>query len=491
MDFLDSILNNIEEALLIMDGDGKILLFNNKVPHKSEFLRLDKAITPGEYLENIAPPERKSTVRKILQRIRDSKKPEKSFAEYVDRQQVTIYLDLQYIPILAGDETLTHICLFVRDITAQKVFEKKLITEARNNSNLIEQANAIIIGVDALGYVTDWNDHCTKVSGFEKNEVFARKLDEILLLGEGYLHTLQSSQQEVSMRTKKGKKLTLLLSGTPRTTTAGEVVGFTFVGQDVTELSGYRKELEKKVEERTTELKRALSKERELVELKTRFVSIASHEFRTPLSSIQHAAEFLKRYSTRLTGPEVQTKLEKIQKQVEHMTHLLDDVLTYGKNDSGKIAVVPVSVNIVVFFRSIKEEVEQSTRGSHEILTDFYHADGKLVTDEKLLRNITINFLTNAIKFSPGKTYVELIVRKIDSDLIISIRDEGIGIHADEQDKIFEPFTRGVEASKIEGTGLGLSIAKKAVELLNGSISLDSQVGRGTTFTIIIPEIPE
>ncbi|MBA4056194.1 MAG: hypothetical protein C0490_15875 [Marivirga sp.] len=488
MDFLDSILNNIDEALVITDAEGKILLFNEVASVQSKSLLLGKPLTVGEYVQNTAHSSRGMVVQRIIHSLRENKRPEKSFAEYPVKQGSTVYLEFDYLPILSDTNEVTHICLFIRDITPNKVFEKKFMTEARNNSNLIEKANAVVIGVDALGYITDWNEHCTNITGFKKHDVYAQKLAKILVSeAGGNLNNPAMSTHEIILKTKDGKNVTLLLSGTPRTTTTGEVIGFTYVGQDVTELAGYRKELERKVEERTGELKRALQKEQELVELKTRFVAIASHEFRTPLSTIQQSADFIKRNTSQISKEDVQNKMDAIQKQVMHMTHLLDDVLTYGKNESGKINLTLTNIEAVEFFNKVVEEIENSTKGTHKIITDFYNLKGHFAIDEKLLRNITINLLTNAIKFSPGRSYVELIVRKMSGDLIMTVRDEGIGIPPNEIGNIFEPFLRGKETESIQGTGLGLSIVKRAVELLNGSVQVESRHGSGTTFTVTIP----
>lgn len=488
MDFLDSILNNIDEALIITDGEGKILLFNEIASIHSKKLMLAKPIREGEYLADVASPKRKKIVQGIFRKIRRQKHGEKSFAEYASQLGSTVYLEVDYVPMLNELNELTHVTVIIRDITAQKVFEKKLTTQAKNIGNLIEKANAIIIGVDTVGYVTDWNEHCCKVTGFEKEEVYAKKLVEILVPVEGDLDMKSVSNNEITVRKKNGKRITLLLSGTPHTTATGEVIGFTFVGQDITELTGYRKALERKVEERTQELMHALKKEQEVVELKSRFVSIASHEFRTPLSTIQYSTSFIRR-QVEINRVDLDNKLETIERQVTHMTHLLDDVLTYGKSEAGKINLMLAMISPADFFFKIIEEVGHSTNYTHTIIPDYYSLPESIVTDEKLLRNITINLLTNAIKFSPDRNHVELIARKFSGDLIIIVRDEGMGIPVEEKDKIFEPFLRGKGVSEIAGSGLGLSIVKKGVELLNGKIQMDSQVGSGTTFTVTIPEL--
>ncbi len=294
---------------------------------------------------------------------------------------------------------------------------------------------------------------------------------------------------EIPVRTKSGRTLIFMLTGTPRTSTTGDIIGIVFVGQDVTELTEYRRSLEIKVEERTRELQRALKKEKEAVEMKSRFVSIASHEFRTPLSSIQFSADFIKKYNERITKEELSKRLDNIEKQAQHMTYLLDDVLTYGKSEAGKIQLVISTIVLRDFLNGIVEEVGHSTKNTHTIKADFIGIPDRITTDEKLLRNVLINLLTNAIKFSPGRQHVYLTTDGREDQLLFSVRDDGIGIPEDEVDTIFEPFVRGKGVAAIQGTGLGLSIVKRAVELLKGTIQASSQTGSGTTFTVTVPNV--
>lgn len=496
MDFLNSILNGIDEGIIVIDTEGRVLFFNEVAIIKSKVIPLTKPLQVGERLQDIVSLDRKENVHEIINEIKLKKQSIRIFSEYINKIGTTIYLDTTYVPFVNESGDVSNIQLFVRDVTSQKVFEKKLTTQAANVSNLIEKANAIIIGVDTRGYITDWNEHCFKITGFNKNEVYAQKLTVILLkeverpifelLMLRILNQELVNNYEIPVLSKAGENIILLLSATPRTKATGEVIGVTFVGQDVTELTGYRKSLEKKVEERTRELKRSLKKQKEVVEIKSRFISIASHEFRTPLSSIQYAANFIKQHQT--ISPEDLTKrLVGIEKQVGHMTSLLDDVLTYGKSEAGNIQLVITKFVLLDFVNKIVEDVGHSTKNTHSIQTNFDHLPGEIATDEKLLRTILINLLTNAVKFSLGREHVYLTLSEVTDQIIITVRDEGMGIPANEMDKIFEPFLRGKAATSINGTGLGLSIVKKGVELLSGTLRVESQVDIGTTFTIVIP----
>ncbi len=248
-----------------------------------------------------------------------------------------------------------------------------------------------------------------------------------------------------------------------------------------------RHKLEKLVKERTEELNESLQKEKQLVELKNQFVAIASHEFRTPLSTIKFATNFLQQYFHKVSEEEIHRKLKKIEDQVTHMTALLEDVIMAGRTGLNKIPVVKTDINLARFVERMAEEVENSTKNTHKIKLNNSAKLEKLNTDEKLLRNVFINLLTNAIKFSPDKKYVELQVREEFNQLVIEVIDEGIGISDKDQPRLFEAFYRASNASSINGTGLGLSIVKKAVEVLGGEIDLQSKVNEGTRVKVILP----
>ncbi|MFZ5971349.1 MAG: ATP-binding protein [Bacteroidota bacterium] len=248
-----------------------------------------------------------------------------------------------------------------------------------------------------------------------------------------------------------------------------------------------RQKLEKLVRERTEELNASLQKEKQLVELKNQFVAIASHEFRTPLSTIKFATNFLQQYIDKVSGEEVHRKLKKIEDQVTHMTALLEDVIMAGRTGLNKIPVVKTDVNLSQFVERIVEEVENSTKNTHKVKLINTANCEKLNTDEKLLRNIFINLLTNAIKFSPEKNFIELQVREEFDQLVIEVKDEGIGISERDQARLFEAFYRGSNVTSIKGTGLGLSIVKKAVEVLGGEIEIHSKENEGTQVKVTLP----
>lgn len=492
---LQTLLNMSADCFIIIDNNSKLIFHNLKDASFSLFL--NQPVQNGQPLTSIIKRELINLVSRIIDQITVSRKSYHSEIEYKDASGRLVYLSVNFLPVSLATQEDFCIYILIRDITPQKIFEKRLSTEAKNITTLIDKANALIIGLDARGYITDWNEHCTRVTGFTKNEVYTKKFSLLLLsddqkilfreLPDKILESNLIVNQEIIIRRKNGQLLTILLNGTPRVTASGEVVGVFFVGQDVTELMKYRKSLEATVEERTGELLQALKKERKVVEMKNRFVSIASHEFRTPLSSIQASAQFLKKSRKKIDAEEVNARLTNIEKQVEHMTSLLDDVLLYGKSDAGKMQLFITLIELPGFLNKIVAEVEHSTRHVHAVQRNFQALPHQIATDEKLLRAILTNLLSNAIKFSPGRKHVYLSAGFKEDYLIMSVRDEGLGIPPDEMSKIFEPFLRGRETRHIDGTGLGLSIVKKAVELLNGGMEVKSALGEGSVFTIKIP----
>jgi len=498
MDFIYAILNQIDDALIVSDQDGKVLLYNNSANNLfSNILQIKIAEGEDFYLMLDQIHHVKDGVNDILQNLIHKKQTQKSFSKFVNAQNITTHLEFNYIPLLNENGDIDYVQTIIRDSTENKIFEQKLTALASDISNLIESANAIIIGLDSLGYVTNWNNHCTKVTGYEKNEVYAQRFADKLLDNfekaafEKMLSNIMQNNSidncEIQIRTKAGKPAIFLLNGTVRRSTGGAIIGITLIGHDASELISYRRSLEIQVEERTKELQVKLTKEKEVVEMKSRFVSIASHEFRTPLSSILHAANYIKSKQNKITSKELDNKIENIEKQVMHMKHLLDDVLTYSKNETAKIQMHSSTIAFTEFIDKIVEEVEQSTGQTHTIKLLREKVPEQIIADEKLLRSILINLLSNAIKFSPNKEHIIFKIIQIENKLEFTIQDFGIGIPENEYGKIFEPFLRGKDVNAIQGTGLGLSIVKKAVALLQGSISFESQPGSGSTFIVTVP----
>lgn len=234
------------------------------------------------------------------------------------------------------------------------------------------------------------------------------------------------------------------------------------------------------------EMQIALDKEKELSVLKSHFVTMTSHEFRTPLTTILSSADILQKYSHNLPEERKFTHLQQIQTSVKHMTQLLDDLLLVGIATEGKLQFKPTLLDLIRFCQALVEELKLI----HDSYTITFANQGNCTTayiDEKLLRHILTNLLSNAIKYSfPGGTiHFELIYQT--GEVIFHIQDHGIGIPQADQAQLFEAFHRASNVGTIFGTGLGLAIVKNSVDLHGGTIIVASEVGVGTTFTVMIP----
>jgi PAS domain S-box-containing protein len=238
----------------------------------------------------------------------------------------------------------------------------------------------------------------------------------------------------------------------------------------------------------SNQLQEANQKIQEHADLKSRFISMASHEFRTPLANITFSSAFIRRNLEKLAPEKITQKLQGIEAQVTHMVALLDDVLTIGKADAVQLEVKNNPVDLYFFTTCIIDEVHTATGNSHTINLRMDEGSPIVVfTDAKFLRNILINLLNNAIKYSPTGCPVVIDISASDDTVTFEVIDQGMGIHQNDIDKIFEPFYRTQGTSNIQGTGLGLSIVKRAVDLLNAKIFVQSEINKGSTFVISLP----
>lgn len=259
-------------------------------------------------------------------------------------------------------------------------------------------------------------------------------------------------------------------------------------------------ELEIKVEERTLilkealqrleqsqqELSEALDKERQLNEIKSRFVSMASHEFRTPLTTVLSSASLLSKYTTTGDQEKRQKHIERIKSSVNNLNDILEDFLSLGKLNEGKIEKKTEAADIRRMVEDITEEMKPQLKQGQKFLLEF--AGGCTAnTDKKLLRNVLINLLSNAIKFSDEEKAIWVKGKMKKDCAIISVTDNGIGISQDDKEHLFSSFFRGANATNIQGTGLGLHIVKRYIDLLGGDVNLESELNKGTTVTFSIP----
>ena len=248
--------------------------------------------------------------------------------------------------------------------------------------------------------------------------------------------------------------------------------------------------LEEEVRERKKaeeEVRKAFEREREVNDLKSKFVSIASHEFRTPLSAVLSSASLINQYKEKGGLEKISKHVTRIKSSVNHLTSILNDFLSLGKLEEGKIEVNNEVIPVNEFLKEVREELFETLRPGQDIIVDEKVLALEIKSDIRILRNIFFNLISNASKYSASDKKIYLEVQQRDDQVIFDIRDEGIGIPAQDFKHMFDRFFRASNAGETQGTGLGLNIVKRYVELLNGSVTFSSRYGEGSTFSVTLP----
>jgi len=376
-----------------------------------------------------------------------------------------------------------------------------------------------ILVVNGAGEITRINPSAEKLFGYEKDELLGKKIEILVpaaLAGRHKDHRTAYSGRpharkmgsgiELYGLKKDGKEFPVEISLSPYSTQEGQfviafILDITFRKEAETHLKNYSADLEKQVKNRTMilteavdELEKtkknlydALEKERELNELKSRFVSMASHEFRTPLATILSSLSLATKYGE-LNEKDKQNKhISRIKSSINDLTDILNDFLSVSKLEEGKVECVPEQLNLHEFISGIIAEMQPLSKENQKI--NFNHTGNALVLlDKKLLKHILFNLISNALKFSPEDKPVFIETTITNSQVKVEVRDHGMGIPKEDQKHLFERFFRGHNATHVQGTGLGLNIVAKYVELMNGSITFESKENKGTTFMIKLPQ---
>ena len=244
------------------------------------------------------------------------------------------------------------------------------------------------------------------------------------------------------------------------------------------------RQMQIELQQAKAEALRALEQEQELNRLKSEFVSMISHDFRTPLTSIQGFAELLKYGGERLTPALCERYFGKIDAAIEHLLYLLDEVLIIGSIEAGKTLHQPVPTDLNQFCRDLCETLQLND--SHPIQLT-YSGYSQVEIDQILLHRILVNLLSNAIKYSLDQTAIIFNVRSNEQEITFEIIDQGIGIPLENQQHLFKTFYRCSNVGQVKGTGLGLAVVKKCLDICGGEIELLSQEGQGTTATVRLP----
>lgn len=375
-----------------------------------------------------------------------------------------------------------------------------------------------ILITNERGEIINANPSVEKLFRYESGELLGKKI-EVLIPARFSAHTRHREKynenpharamgagMELYGLRKDGTELPVEISLSPYTTPEGKfvvafIVDITLRRQSEEKLKNYSFELERQVRNRTLileeaiqelektkkDLHNALKKEKELNELKSRFVSMASHEFRTPLTTMMSSLSLVTKYGEQNDAQNQSKHVHKIKTSINNLTDILNDFLSVSKLEEGKIENMPEEINVNQYIPDIISEMKSiAVKGQNFV--HIHNGSETVLADKKILKNVLFNLISNAIKFSPENGSIEINSQVSNYSFRISVKDNGIGISKEDQKHLFERFFRGHNATHIQGTGLGLNIVARYAELMNGSVNFESEENKGTTFTIIIPQ---
>lgn len=383
-----------------------------------------------------------------------------------------------------------------------KKLEEQLLktkSEVVDYKHAIDESSIVAI-TDRKGIVSYVNDNFCKISKYAKEELIGK---DLRVINAGYhlkdfISTLWNTiskgkiwRGEIKNKAKDGSFYWVDSTIVPFLNEKGKPFQYIAIQNDITQRKSgeelilkSHEELEKKVKERTFELTEALGREVELNEMKSRFVSMASHEFRTPLSAILSSTSLVENYTATDQAEKRKKHIERIKSSVKNLTDILDDFLSLEKLEQGKLELKNIDFNLQEFIEDVIDEMDGMLKKKSQKIIYSYKGETKVCQDKKTLRNILLNLLSNAVKYSPEEKAIHIIAEVRNKMVSISVKDEGIGIPLASQKNLFEKFFRAHNAINIQGTGLGLNIVKRYIELLDGTIDFESQENSGTTFTV-------
>ena len=436
------------------------------------------------------------------------------------------------VSIIAGLSGWALLNALTRPLQTEVAERRRVQARLRDLAAIVEQAEDSILTLSPTGEVTSWNKGAERLYGYTADEVVGASIS--VLSPEGFEHeTTQLLKKMISgepmptretIRVRKdGEIVDVSLRFSIIRNQNGDVRGAAVIARDIRErkkaeaeirnkeqmlqaridqlrvtqdeLQQHRDRLEDKVRERTAEvhekavqLESALEKEKEFSALQRKFISMASHEFRTPLAIIDGAAQRVERRLDSIETPELEKRLSRIRGAVRRMLELIESTLSASRLDEGHVAMRPQDVDLGELVRTVCER-QNELSDELKIHLDLDDLPDRVEGDPSLLDQVFTNLLSNAAKYTPDSPEIAITgTRQADGFLTIAIADNGIGIPKDELSQLFDRFFRASTSEGIAGTGIGLNLAGELVEMHGGTISVESDVGVGTTFTVRLPE---
>ncbi|MEO9485217.1 MAG: PAS domain-containing sensor histidine kinase [Ekhidna sp.] len=493
--FCRAFLDSTRESIIAIDKKGHILYASKKA---YKMFGYEADILNGKMFNMLVPIENAFDIDRtdIIQT-----KALELDGIHRSGSRFPVEVSLTHVPMGEG------ILLF---FVSERSKESSVIVQNDISRQYFDIAEVILLALNQQGEIIDINKKGCEVLEYTTDELIGKNWFEISVekrkeLQKVFLGVLSEAEQFKAYNnhiiTKTGQKKLIHWQNTVVKDNDGNVIGSLSSGMDITEknqmlnalkeseekLRSYSEDLELQVVERTKELQELLDSERDLNELKSKFVSLASHEFRTPLSTILSSAALIAKYPDTETNDKRLKHVNRIKSSVNHLSGILEDFLSLDRLNEGKVRCHPEPFEMEEVFAEVLSTLSpilkpgQTLEASHSGITRTMH------TDKKLVRNILVNLTSNAIKYSPENQPIHLRCKFSSQDVVCEVEDNGIGIPEEDQIHLFERFFRANNTRSFQGTGLGLSIVKRYVELLNGKISFESRPQEGTTFTVTFP----
>lgn len=467
------LLQAIPSPFVILDHDLRLVAANPPFYRAFPFFSEDGKDRPVHDLSVIGLP------RDQLESVIRSRSAHEFRIERTLPQIGSRTLLIHAAPLTVEDTLLPLLGLMIDDLTERQAAEAHF-------RGLLESAPDSMVIVNPQGKIVLVNAQTQKLFGYSEQELIGAHIE--ILIPERFHKIHRSHQQDYFAdprvrpmgagkqlfgRRKSGEEFPVEISLSPFHTDEGLLVSSAI--RDITE--------------RITvdELRAALEREKKLHELKSRFISMISHEFRTPMAGILASAELIQHYSGRMTEERRSEHLSLIQERVQHLTALLDDILTISKAQSVGLEFNPAFFELAPFSQSIVNSLQVDGNEGRILLTVAEDVPREIWADPRLLNQAINNLLSNALKYSASRKMVEFHIASDDSNVVFSITDSGIGIPEEEQHNLFQVFHRGSNIGAIQGTGLGLAIVKEIADVHGGSVRFETAHGQGATFRLSIP----
>ena len=384
---------------------------------------------------------------------------------------------------------------FVTDIT-DRVKTKKIVAEREAWFRNMADNSPVMIWVSGTDkgctyFNNTWLAFTGRTMGQEMGNGWAagvhpEDLERSLITYHDAFDSRKPFRMEYRLRRIDGQYRWIQDVGKPTYLSDNIFSGFIGSCSDIHDQRMMKEELELLVRQRTTELSDALDREREMNELKSRFVSMASHEFRTPLSVVLSSTALIEQYTAAQKNEKINKHLMRVKSSVNNLTTILNDFLSLDKLEQGNVEIERELFDIAEFMQEVVEDLHFLKKKGQQINL-MHKGERRVLLDQKKLRYIVVNLISNSIKYSPEDTAINLHFENAEH-ITITVQDQGIGIPEQEQKHMFIKFFRANNTGNIQGTGLGLTIVKRYVELMNGAVRFISKPGEGTTFMIELPK---